>query len=724
MESKRSHCACVRDCGRFGEKMAIVDEPKDIFISYGREEGVREFVRQLKADLEANGVSVWLDVDDIPTGSDFHVEIGVALKTCRALIPVLTKKYVNSRYCKGELYVANGKKKLLFPVVYENGWDEGEQGAGVNYIVAAFNWAFFRPNQDDYQDSLDRLVKGAKLKLNIQSEIPIPGEPSKNGPQSEYRSDTAFLEPVEKQLGVVKYAREQLGERSLELDKLQTTLIADVQREVGKLQNVLESRRDELIDQIEQAVQGKKKNLAAQRDEVDTLQTKLEECLSFVREGGSQGEVMNAVLKQIKELTGDFNPGTLSPCESANIKFTASQTELATCTSVCQQFGKVHLQVFSEKCHVTGKGLEVVKYGERATVMVHVVDDMGKACPIPLECLTCELESESTCEQIDCSMKETEASGQYEISYQATSRGRHQLHIKAEGEHIKGSPFPVTVKLPVEKLGTPIKTIKLVGVKKPSCVVIDRVGNIIVPEASEHRVSIFSPAGEKQKSFGIRGSNPGQFNQPKGIALDCDDNILVTDNQNNCIKKFSSTSSGAIFIAASVSNFNHPVGIGVHPQSQKVYVADNLNHCVQILNPDLTFSSSFGSRGSSANGQFQNPYDVAFDSRGNVYVVDGGNHRIQVFTADGHFLRKFGKKGRGPKEWDWPNTIAIDDQDVVYVVDQNNNRVSVFTCEGKFLTTFGTKGNGPGQFTYPYGVAVDRNGLVYVSDNTGRIQIF
>ena len=145
-----------------------VDKTKDIFISYGREEGVREFVKRLKVDLEANGVSVWLDVDDIPTGSDFHVEIGVALKSCRALVPVLTKKYVQSCYCKGELYVAMGEKKAILPVIYEDGWDvEGEEGAGVHYIVAAYNWALFRPNKDDYQESLNKLIHGAKLKLKI-----------------------------------------------------------------------------------------------------------------------------------------------------------------------------------------------------------------------------------------------------------------------------------------------------------------------------------------------------------------------------------------------------------------------------------------------------------------------------------------------------------------------------------------------------------------------------
>ena len=74
---------------------------KDVFISYGREEGVREFVKRLKVGLEAGGVSVWLDVGDIPAGSDFHQEIGLAVQSCRALVAVLTKKYTQYNYCMG-----------------------------------------------------------------------------------------------------------------------------------------------------------------------------------------------------------------------------------------------------------------------------------------------------------------------------------------------------------------------------------------------------------------------------------------------------------------------------------------------------------------------------------------------------------------------------------------------------------------------------------------------
>ena len=41
---------------------------KEIFLSYGREEEVQAFVVKLKRDLEKNGFTVWLDMEDIPAG--------------------------------------------------------------------------------------------------------------------------------------------------------------------------------------------------------------------------------------------------------------------------------------------------------------------------------------------------------------------------------------------------------------------------------------------------------------------------------------------------------------------------------------------------------------------------------------------------------------------------------------------------------------------------------
>ena len=538
---------------------------------------------------------------------------------------------------------------------------------------------------------------------------------------------TTSLEPVEKQLGVVSKALEQFDLRSQELDDLQVAIVDNIQHQIRQLQELLEARKAELISQLEQLIQTKKKNLAAQKDEVETVHTQLVSCLSFVKESlrtGSQGEVMKmkkAVVKQIKEMTDNFKPDMLPPCEFANLGFIASP-EL---TRACQQFGEVYLQKVSpEKCYAIGKGLEVAKLGERATAVLHVVDQKGRACTIPVETLNCKLVSEITGEKIDCSVKKTEAS-QYEISYQAPSQGRYQLHIKVEGEHIKGSPFPVTVKLPVQKLGTPIKTIS--GVKGPWGVAVNQRGEVIVAESSGHCVSIFSPTGEKLRSFGSYGSGHGQFNTPRGAAVDDDGNILVPDMENHRIHKLTKNGMFTTTVGKKGNKpleFINPFSIALHPKSKKLYVVDNFNHHIQILNCDLTFSSSFGSHG-NGNGQFLHPWDVAHDNTGNVYVTDCWNHRIQVFTAEGEFLRKFGNQGNGNGELNWPSSISIDSDNVVYVTEYYNHRVSVFTCKGKFLTSFGTRGSGPGQFKKPCGIAVDKNGVVYVSDyGNDRLQLF
>ena len=52
---------------------------KDVFISYGREPAVVQFVKQLKQDLEMSGFSLWLDVEDIKSGTDWRAEIGSGL---------------------------------------------------------------------------------------------------------------------------------------------------------------------------------------------------------------------------------------------------------------------------------------------------------------------------------------------------------------------------------------------------------------------------------------------------------------------------------------------------------------------------------------------------------------------------------------------------------------------------------------------------------------------
>ena len=84
------------------QKMAS-SECKELFISYSREPKLTRFVTRLKGDLESNGFSVWMDVHDIPAGSDWHGAIGTGLTQCRGFVPIITEKYIASRYCTNEV---------------------------------------------------------------------------------------------------------------------------------------------------------------------------------------------------------------------------------------------------------------------------------------------------------------------------------------------------------------------------------------------------------------------------------------------------------------------------------------------------------------------------------------------------------------------------------------------------------------------------------------------
>ena len=534
-----------------------------------------------------------------------------------------------------------------------------------------------------------------------------------------------YLQPVKQQLGVVNEAIESLDTRQQQISDQRMEIEASIHKTIRRLQEALEERKTVLIGQLDQLTQQKMKSLAAQRDEFELVQTRLSSCLDFVSESlrtGSQAEILAAkkpVVQQIEEMTAEFKPELLALVERADLKFIAT-AELAP---ACRQFGKI-FTVSPEKFHATGKGLELATVGEQATVTMHVVDTEGQECEIPIVDIACELVSCRDATSVKCSVKKREGN-QYAVSYQPTSRGRHQLHIKVESQHIRGSPFAVLAKLPIQRLGTPIRTID--GVKGPWGVAVDERGQIVLADGGRHRVSIFSASGEKIKTFGVKGPAPGQFSGPHGVVVDCDGNILVVDGGNNRIQKF--TSGGHFITAVGAEGnkplqFSNPVGIGINPRNKKVYVADNSNHRIQILSCDLTYSSRFGSQG-SGNEQFKYPWDVAFDSTGMVYIADLGNCCIKVFTEEGQFLRKFGTRGTGGGELVRPSSIAIDSSDVVYVTEYDSHRVSMFTCQGQFLRSYGSHGCEPGQLKYPTGIAVDRDGLVYVSDRgNNRVQFF
>jgi tripartite motif-containing protein 71 len=233
----------------------------------------------------------------------------------------------------------------------------------------------------------------------------------------------------------------------------------------------------------------------------------------------------------------------------------------------------------------------------------------------------------------------------------------------------------------------------------PYGVAVNGLGELYVADTHNHRIQWFTPQGKLIKTWGGHGKAPGQFDTPRGLTVDVFGNVWVADHTNQRVQKFSY---------------------------------------------DGKLLGVFGANGGdgtpgSGPGQFFEPRGMSSDAEGNIYVAEMVNHRVQVLRNDGSFLRMWGKGGTGGYdqvgsaygEFRLPYQTAVDGRGLVWVTDTDNERVQVFTREGQFVRAFGANnadgsaGSGPGEFQKPYGAATDCAGNVYITEQENRrVQVF
>ena len=65
---------------------------------------------------------------------------------------------------------------------------------------------------------------------------------------------------------------------------------------------------------------------------------------------------------------------------------------------------------------------------------------------------------------------------------------------------------------------------------------IDGEDTVYVVEGNNHQVSVFTCEGKFLTPFGRKGDEPGCFNSPRGITVDKNEIICVSDSGNNHIQ--------------------------------------------------------------------------------------------------------------------------------------------------------------------------------------------
>ncbi|OQS02774.1 hypothetical protein THRCLA_04887 [Thraustotheca clavata] len=204
--------------------------------------------------------------------------------------------------------------------------------------------------------------------------------------------------------------------------------------------------------------------------------------------------------------------------------------------------------------------------------------------------------------------------------------------------------------------------------------------------------------------------------------------ILVCDLEHSCIRILDFATRQVIHTLGSRGSnpgkFIEPVGIAFNAINGQFAVSDTKVNRIQIFSLQYQLVAHFGRSGSSRD-QFNGVMGITFTPNGHHLVIaDSGNHRIKIVTPTGAFLREFGTFGDGCTQFNYPCDVAVNRVGDIFVGDRDNHRIQVFSNAGEFRTLW------TNPLKYPHSLAImpehdtcGDTGDIVVCD-TDRILVF
>jgi len=219
--------------------------------------------------------------------------------------------------------------------------------------------------------------------------------------------------------------------------------------------------------------------------------------------------------------------------------------------------------------------------------------------------------------------------------------------------------------------------------ERPHGLRIDAEDNIWATDGGGHVVIKFNPQGRILLVLGVKGS-AGElheagflrlFNEPNDVAIGPAGEIFVTqghgkgdsrvlkfDREGNFIKTWGGKGTAP-------GQFNVPHSIAVDSRG-RLHVADRGNKRIQIFDMDGGFLEE--------RVYFGTPCGLHINRDGNVYLANGHTGQIIKLDAAGKILGMTGKPGKGLGQFGEAHFIALGKRDDLYVADTLNWRVQKY----------------------------------------------
>ena len=143
------------------------------------------------------------------------------------------------------------------------------------------------------------------------------------------------------------------------------------------------------------------------------------------------------------------------------------------------------------------------------------------------------------------------------------------------------------------------------------------------------------PSGNLIRRWGTTGSGPGQLLFPRGIALDADGTLWVSDSRrsNGIVQHFTATGTylgGFGTHGTGLDQINQAGDVVV--DANYVYVADTNANRVKIFTKSGTYVGSTPGGGKTP-GRMLQPIGMDMTAAGRIYVAEQGGERVQEFSV-------------------------------------------------------------------------------------------
>jgi len=279
----------------------------------------------------------------------------------------------------------------------------------------------------------------------------------------------------------------------------------------------------------------------------------------------------------------------------------------------------------------------------------------------------------------------------------------------------------------------------------PRGVCVDHEGNIIVVDMNNRVRRISISNGKVQtiagSSHGFEDGKIAKFNNPHGVCVDPEGNIIVADSDNHKIRKImkdgyvqtiAGTACGLEDGNVNVAKFNNPYGVCIDLEGN-IIVADCANHKIRKITKNGIVSTIAGTTlgyedGNVSVAKFNSPHGVSVDREGNIIIADTNNHKIRQIMKNGTVSTIAGTTA-GFEDYEiqvakfnYPMAVCVDREGIIFVSDHYNHKIRRITKNG-FVQTFAgsSKGFEEGninvvRFSQPFGICIDHDGNIIVAD--------